>query len=430
MTNTEWFLQKVEAPTDSADYAEFYDSFCLEQGHVSLETYKRYTRKTVQEFREESTESVVAEEALKETEVLLDRLNETENKLELSLKSYKIQDVEIAAKIAGIDLSQWKCIGKTVRASQNASNPWFIVEGRFRPKEESEISPEEFIEAFQDMLLTHTPPEKTITPPRHPSEDNIGIFSFYDQHIGKKVYGDSTGTGLDWTTDLAKQSILDATDHFIEQIKDKVNRAWFVLGNDLLNFDNIQGTTTAGTQQVNDIDYEHLIVEVTDLLITVIEKLLHYFPVDVIVVPGNHDTNTSFLTAEMVRHHFLYNDDVAVDNSFPLIKYRSFGETAFGFVHGSGMIKKKYNLPMLMFQQKPEYAQKKFKSFHTGHLHQNKITIMTEVEEQQGVELRILPCLSPTGSWASSRGYIGIQRSKCLVYNKDHGLVAEYIYSA
>jgi len=426
LTSIEYLLERQPYPLESADFYHYYDEYCLSMGHVSMETFKRYARKALQAYKDTATDGATH---LSKTTVLLDKLNETENKLELSLKSYKIQDVETAAKKAGIYLSKWKFISKTVKASQNISNSWFIVKGKFKPKEENEISPEEFIDAFQKMLTSHEIPDKVITPPRHKSESNIAVFSFYDQHIGKRIYGDATGNGKEWTTELAKKSILDATDHFIQQTKDVANRAWFVLGNDLLNFDNKEGSTTAGTMQTNDRDYRHLILEVTDLLVTVIEKLLHHFPVDIIVVPGNHDTHTCFLTAEMIRHHFLSNEDVAVDNSLPLIKYRDFGETAFGFVHGSGMLKKKYNLPMLMFQQKPEYAQKKFKTFHTGHLHQNKTTIMTEVEEDQGVEVRVLPCLSPTCGWASNKGYIGIQRSKCLVYNKDHGLVAEYIYS-
>lgn len=427
MTSTEFLLEKQPEPLESSDFYDFYDDYCFSMGHVSMETFKRYARKALQSYR--GLQEVPASLSVEEREVLLDKLNETDNKLELSLKSYKIQDVETAAKVAGIDLSRWKCISKTVRASQNNSNPWFIVEGKFKPKEETEISPEEFIATFQEMIRNHKVPDNPIATPRHKSENNIAVFSFYDHHIGKRIYGDATGNGKEWTTELAKESILNATDHFIEQTKDVAHKAWFVLGNDLLNFDNIEGSTTAGTKQTNDRDYRHLILEVTDLLITVIEKLLYHFPVDIIVVPGNHDTNTCFMTAEMVRHHFYNNSNVVVDNSLPLIKYRDFGETAFGFVHGSGMIKKKYNLPMLMFQQKPEYAQKKFKTFHTGHLHQNRTTVMTEVEEDQGVEVRVLPCLSPTCNWASSKGYIGIQRSKCLVYNKDHGLVTEYIYS-
>lgn len=428
MTNIEWFLEKVPNPSDSSDYADFYDEFCINQGHVSVDTYKRYTRKCVQEYREHlNTESII-EKDIKDKEVLLDKLNETDSKLELSLKSYKIQDVETAAKIAGIDLSEWKCVSKTVRASQNNGNPWYIVEGKFKPRDINEITPEEMLENYKTILQNHKVPISTIDPPIYKDKDNIALFNFYDHHIGKKIQADVTGNKKDWTVPLAKESMLSATDYFISKVKDEVHKVWFILGNDLLNVDNPEGTTTKGTPQKNDVDYKHLILESEELLITILEKLLNYFTVDVIVIPGNHDTNFVFLLGEILRHYFTNNKNIEIDNSLPLIKYKKFGETAFGFVHGSEQIKKKYVLPMMMMQQRPDLVTCRYKEFHTGHTHQTKSTQITEVMEDYGVLLRTLPTLSPVCEWANNKGFMGKQATECIVYNRDFGPIATYRY--
>jgi len=392
-----------------------------------MESFRRTCRRAAQGYRENNVPNENLN--INKKEVLLDKLNETDNKLEVSLKSYKIQDVETAAKLAGIDLSKWECVSKTVRASQNNSNPWYIVEGKFKPKDEDKLSPEEFIELYTNILKTHKSPSSALSPPKYSNEENIALFNFYDHHIGKRVQGDVTGNGKDWTVKLAKESMLRATDYFIEQTKDKAQKAWFVLGNDLLNMDNSYGTTTKGTPQKNDMDYKHLLLESEELMITVLEKLLNYFSMDVIVVPGNHDTNFVFLLGEILKHYFKNNENIIIDNSIPLLKYRRFGENAFGFVHGSEQIKKKYVLPMLMFQQRPDLAECKYKEFHTGHIHQTKRTQLTELEEDYGVTLRILPTLSPVCEWANGKGFQGIQASECIVYNKIKGPIATFRYT-
>jgi Icc-related predicted phosphoesterase len=429
MTRVEWLLAKVPEPIGSDDFYMFYDTYCEEFGHVANETYKRYCRAAMEAYREEAIEENTIEKDLKSKDVLLDKLNETENKLELSLKSYKIQDVETAAELAGIDLSNWKCVGKTVRASQNNKNPWYIVEGKFKPRDLNDVSPEEMVENFREILLKHEPPTDFIEPPKHKKLDNMALFNFYDHHIGKRIQADVTGNGKEWTTAIAKESMLCATDYFIDRTKDEVQKVMFVLGNDLLNIDNPENTTTKGTPQRNDVDYKHLILESEDLLITVLEKLLHYFTVEVVVVPGNHDTNLVFLLGEILKHYFSNNPNIEIDNDLPLLKYKQFGEVALGFVHGSEQIKKKYVLPMMMMQQRPDLAKCRYKEFHTGHLHQTRNTQITEVAEEYGILMRILPTLSPTCEWANGKGFQGQQATECIVYNRDYGPIATYRYT-
>lgn len=429
MSKEEWLNSKVPLPESTRDYYQFYDEFMENfDSALTMESFKRVCRSAFSEFRGETPSSPIYT-SYTDNDVFLDSLNETDNKLELALKSYKIQDVEIAAKLAGIDLSKWKCVRKTVRASQNINNPWFIVEGKFELINHNSISPEEMVANFATLLKEHEVPSTIITPKNYNRDYNIGLVNFYDHHIGKKIQGDVTGNGIEWTTELAKKSMLGATDYFIDKLQNDVSEVVFVLGNDLLNMDNPEGNTTKGTVQKNDIDYKHLVLESTDLLITILEKLLNYFKLKVIVVPGNHDNNLVFLTGEIIRRYFHKQEFFDIDNSLANIKYFDYGENALGFTHGSEQIKNKYVLPMLMMQQKPEYATKKFKEFHTGHLHQTKRTQITEVAEEYGVLLRTLPTLSPTCEWASGKGYQGLQASECIIYNKTHGPIITYRYS-
>ena len=128
MTSTEWLLDKVNDPIGTEDLTPLYEEYCQFQGtHIKADSFSRMCRTAMQKYREKLSEDNSTTESLKSVEVLLDTINETDNKLEIALRSYKIKDVEVAAKIAGIDLTKWKCTRKRVRASQNVNNPYFIV---------------------------------------------------------------------------------------------------------------------------------------------------------------------------------------------------------------------------------------------------------------------------------------------------------------
>lgn len=423
-----WIISECnKEPETTGDLYHLYNDYCSEFGHISEESYKRYCRSAMDLFSVE-TEMKEETEAVKQ-ETLLKSKKQMDNNLEIALTSYEINSAEKLIEWADVDLNIWELYSQNIRSSSNLKNAWFICDCKFRLKDHTKISPEELLANFREMLADYESPTNVITPPKYFPSDNIGLLNLYDHHIGKRIHGEVTGNGKEWTTQLAKDSMIRAVDYFIDRMQDQVETVWFVMGQDILNMDNPQGTTTKGTPQPNDIDYRHLILESNELMITVFEKLLHYFKVEVIVVPGNHDFNTTFLLGEILKHHFLNNPNIEIDNGLCATKYRQHGEVFLGFVHGSEQIKKKYVLPMVMMQQRPESAQCRFKEFLTGHTHQTKRTQVTEVEEEYGVTLRTMPTLSPTCEWAAGKYFQGIQATECIIYNKEFGPIATYRYS-
>jgi hypothetical protein len=79
------------------------------------------------------------------------------------------------------------------------------------------------------------------------------------------------------------------------------------------------------------------------------------------------------------------------------------------------------------------FAQTKFRSFHIGHWHSNKINRVVDLtikEERFGVDVEVCPSMSPTDEWHHKNGYVGnLRRSKCFVRDIDLGLVGEIYYN-
>ena len=199
---------------------------------------------------------------------------------------------------------------------------------------------------------------------------------------------------------------------------------WFIVGNDLFNADNVEGTTTSGTQVESDVRHKKTYRTVRNLMIHAIDELRKRTDkVKVIVVPGNHDYNSAWHFGDSLDLFFSQDDDVEVDNNPAPRKYHVYGNTLIGFTHGDKG--KSSRLPELMAAESRElFGATKFHEWHTGHLHQ------TRTEEHHGVRVRILPALCPRDKWHSEMGFVGnLRSSEAYSWDKIEGLTHIIIFT-
>ena len=205
---------------------------------------------------------------------------------------------------------------------------------------------------------------------------------------------------------------------------DSYDQIWFVVGNDLFNADNTAGTTTSGTQVQSDERIRKTYVTVRTLIVRAIENLRHIADkVKVIVVPGNHDYNTTWHLGDSLELYFSKYDDVEVDNSPSVRKYHVFGQTLIGYTHGDKG--KAADLPLLMTVEARElYGATKFHEWHTGHLHK------TQTTEMHGIRVQILPALCPPDKWHSEMGFVGnLRSSEAYLWDREEGLIGIIIFT-
>lgn len=199
---------------------------------------------------------------------------------------------------------------------------------------------------------------------------------------------------------------------------------WFVVGNDLFNADNTLGTTTAGTQVESDVRIRKTYVTVRTLMVRAIENLRHLADkVKVIVVPGNHDNNTTWHLGDSLALYFSKHPDVEIDNAPSPRKYHVYGNTLIGYTHGDkGKLK---DLPLLMtVEAREQYGATLFHELHCGHTHQSSTT------EYHGIRVRVLPALCPPDKWHSEMGFVGnLRSSEAFHWDKVQGLTNIIIFT-
>lgn len=258
--------------------------------------------------------------------------------------------------------------------------------------------------------------------PAHVGDCMLEI-SIPDLHAGKLAWGPETGhqpydlkiAKADFETALA--ALLERTDLV------RVGKILFVVGNDLLHSDNAQATTTGGTPQDTDSRYHKTFLMVRRLMVDAIQELKQIAPVEVVMVPGNHDTLAVWHLGDSLAMRFENDPLVTVNNDPTLRKYVQHGKVMLMFVHGHQG--KHSDYPNVMAAEKPQmWGETVFREAHVGHRHQDK------VEEFHGVKVVTIPSLSAADAWHSAMQYVGNGRSaESFLWSPSEGKIASAFYT-
>jgi hypothetical protein len=247
--------------------------------------------------------------------------------------------------------------------------------------------------------------------------------SIPDLHMGKLCWGDETG-GRNYDSSIAQQDFDNALTALLRRTSSyDFDRVLFTVGNDLLHTDSKAGLTTGGTPQDVDGRYQKTFVKTRRMISRAIERLREVAPVDVLMVPGNHDTLSVWHLGDSLECAFENCLDVTVNNSPNPMKFYEWGKVMLMLVHGHKG--KKVDYPLVMASQKPEmWGRTKFREVRTGHLHQERVT------ELHGVKVRVSSALCPPDAWHAENMYTGNQQSAdAFVWHNEEGMVGQATYT-
>lgn len=114
-----------------------------------------------------------------------------------------------------------------------------------------------------------------------------------DIHFGKLTWREESGD--DYDIKIAREIVTSTLERLLSYAEHfGVERILFPFGNDFFNVDNIDNTTTHGTPQQEDTRWRKTFREGKRLAVSMIDRCLSIAPVDVLVIPGNHDEQRSF----------------------------------------------------------------------------------------------------------------------------------------
>lgn len=289
-------------------------------------------------------------------------------------------------------------------------------------------------EIFQEMTQNYKPPvysSKLNNDTIINTENNLLEISIFDLHIGKLAWHGETFENYD--VKIASERFLGSIEKLMQNARGfNYERILFPIGNDFFNSDNIFNTTTRGTQQDEDLRWQKTFNVGVQLLVDAIYYMKKVgVPIDVLVIPGNHDFERSYYMGSYLEAWFKDDDEVSIDNGASPRKYYRYGNTLLGLTHGSE--EKEASLPMLMatdIQSKPMWSETKFHEWHLGHIHRKR-TVQYDINksrllnEDLGVTVRYLSSLTGTEEWHHKKGFVGSTKAADgFVWNYEFGLCA------
>jgi len=364
-------------------------------------------------------------------QILTEQSEVSGNDWTISLPKTRIHTLEELLEYCKVDLLVWEVerfqCNKWEMGAKGDDNkihvePLFQVKAFLKKKVEVVDALKE-IESLKEQAKTLGKTPKTVIRSNCESGNMLEI-ALNDAHFGKLAWSRETG-GPDYDTRITQKTFLDAVEHLLDRAKGYVfDSVLFIVGNDLLHSDDLQGRTTKGTVVNCDTRYQKTFEIVRETISQCIERFRQIAPVTVKMVQGNHDELSVWHLGDSLSCLFAKYEDVEIDNEPIYRKYHQWGKCGLLFTHGDKG--KRSDFPLLFATEKPEiFGNTLWREVHTGHLHQ------TKTEEFHGVRVRIIPSLSPADSWHSSNGFVLQQRiGEAYVFNKDQGLIAQFFHNA
>jgi hypothetical protein len=322
-----------------------------------------------------------------------------------------IRTIEDLIRVCDIDTNIWECI----KFVGNSYGENFQAKGEFKRKVSVETN--QIIIDLKADLLNYSPNKKQYNYSIDPSLESVMLeVCAFDLHLGKLGWKPSDGGDFDIS--IAKERFKESIADIVYSARSyNIEKILFPVGNDYLTIDNEQNTTTKFTPQSVDSRFPKIFKEGRELLVWAIDFLSTVAPVDVIVVAGNHETNSMHHIGDSLECWYKNDKNVSIDNLPSPRKYRKYGDVLIGYDHGDKI--KIAKLPMIMASECEYWSKCSHREIHIGHLHHERAV----ATEDGSCIVRIIPALSGNDNYHNTHGYIGSkQRAQGFVWNKDSGL--------
>ena len=250
--------------------------------------------------------------------------------------------------------------------------------------------------------------------PQYDGGDDILVVPIADLHYN--LLSEEYVTGNNYNLEIAEETYYYALNDIISRVKGKkFEKVVFIVGNDFINADNLDGTTTKGTPQDNHSSWFTIIDKATQLVINGIDMLTNIAPVEVKYVPSNHDLHTMFGIMQTVLAWYKNDEFVSVECSPMPRKYFKYGNVLLGLSHD---IKIKNALTLMTSEAKSEWGECKNMIWMLGHLHK-----AMAYDKEGYMEILRLPTISGYSRWTTNSGYVQTEKkNQAFIINKNLGI--------
>jgi len=253
-----------------------------------------------------------------------------------------------------------------------------------------------------------------------PKTGLLAVPLIVDAHFGKRPLSGEYD---------AKEVYLDIVRRIAERLfVDRPDRIVFPIGSDLLHVDTAGQTTTLGTRLDTSTSNYNIAKDAISVVVSAVTLFSSIAPVDLIVLRGNHDSNSMTLLGAAFSAFFELHDNVTVNDSPGYRKYSDWGRVLICLTHGDkGNVDK---LGSLVPVDVPElWGKSTYREVLCGHYHKRQKSVML-ADESNGVYVVYTPSMSPADAWHDENGYVGSFRGSELRYYDRESLTASLLFKA
>jgi len=374
---------------------------------------------------------------LAEDEVVRDTVGDD---FQREIVSSKIKTLDELLEYCQVDLDIWEVKEYTVNQWPTTSfskdkNPISYKNIQIKAKLVKKVDIDDW-ETFRENFI-NTVAEKSIKVPKiHYTPVNSDWlktmieFNFYDLHIGKLGQHAETRDG-NYDNKICIERFNYALEDLIVKTKHfNIERILVPWGHDFFNSDIVTAgvtTTAGGTAQHNDIRDFKMWTIGRDLSLVMVERLKEIAPVDVVIIPGNHDEKKMFYLGDLLYCVYKNDKNVNVDIRPTKQKYYRYGNTLLGLTHSVGGRNAPTEARLLQLmpaerESRYDFADTEFHEWHVGHIHHGTKKSQVDFKDHQGIVIRSMRSLSSNDAWHTDNGYIGaVKGAEALAFNYKTG---------
>lgn len=421
MTKKEWIINKLEQNNNDSKYVyktyfeDFKRDFGLPDSYL-LDTFRRYIQTTIaSDVKNVSNSKDYSEKSSIEYK--------TDGSCSVSAPISVMSPRELMDYFK-LNPDEWET--KTFRANTwGENNRFHQSRADFIPKVVANM--DDKIKKYEELLNEYQPKKYS---PVKVTEGSLLEISIPDLHLGQLSWGQEIGkkNANNYDVDIAKTVFLDAVRYLLSRAGKNIEQILLPIGSDFFNVNNKENTTAHGTPQDEDCRWQKSTMIAEETCIEAIDMCRQIAPVKVVIIQGNHDEERSFYLGRTLKAWYRTDKYVEIDCEPKLRKYHLWGLNLIGMAHGDGV--KMNDLPLIMADEVPElWSKTKYREWHIGHLHHNKVAVHSTIDEFRGNTVRIIPSLAEIDKWHYYKGYKALRQAQAFEWDKEKGLVAFYPFN-
>jgi len=151
--------------------------------------------------------------------------------------------------------------------------------------------------------------------------------------------------------------------------------------------------------------------------------------VEIYVIKGNHDPESSVWLQEVLRAYYCDCSNVTVCEQHTPRKCAIWGKCMSVFAHGDQVRPDKW-AQIIAAEFAKVWGQTSYRYARLGHFHHRKTIAPVALDEVSGLEVTYLSSLAAPDAWHSEGGWVGTNRGmQAFELHKDAGQISQFIHN-